>query len=152
MHWAAVVPACTCTWRNYWYTYYILHTLPRHCACVCTCGEQFSSVQPPPWSCPAVSCPFPSVQSGGQQCRHPSQPTDHHWQPVGSGKAVAHPNMNMGTCMPPPPRGTGTDMQEIQVQPLFFIYLYPLPFFAAFSKSVETNTMKVTLAHSYMYQ
>ena len=23
MHWAAVVP--TCTWRNYWYTHYILH-------------------------------------------------------------------------------------------------------------------------------
>ena len=31
----------------------------------------------------------------------------------------------------------------------FLIYLSPLPFFAAFSKSAD---MKATLAHSYMYQ
>ena len=82
-----MIPTCTC--RKYWYTHYILH----HGIVHNTCGEQFSSVQHPPWSWPAVSCPFLSVQFGLQQCGHPSQPTDHNWQtqqPVGTC-------MNMGT-------------------------------------------------------
>ena len=124
MHWAAVVP--TCTWRNYWYTHYILHHGIVH-VCVCACGEQCSSAQPPPWSWPAVSCPSPSAQSGGQQCGHPSQPADHHWQtgrPVGTCTAVAHPSYEYGhlhAVSPAPPAvGTGSDMQGAEP-------LWPLP-------------------------
>ena len=43
----------------------------------------------------------------------------------------------------------------IPIFPLKFQFLNLLvssPFFAAFSKSVDNNTMKATLAHSYMYQ